>query len=295
VPDGGAQARLLDHRLHLQHGPIDLIIEAWGEPLEVQRAYAQATARFSDILETLVSELPLLRAPVGEQPRGPVARRMHAAVWPYRDVFITPMAAVAGAVADEVLAAMIAGRALARAYVNDGGDIALHLASGETLRLGVVGDIDNPAIDATATIDHEIPVRGIATSGRSGRSFSLGIADAVTIFAADGAAADAAATIVANAVNADHPAIVRAPANSIDPDSDLRERLVTTRVGTLDEATVSSALDSGVAEAERLMRAGLIVAAMLVLQGRIRTVGRPSWTTRALRYKPPKPAISAPS
>ena len=285
LPDG--------HRLHLQHGPIDLIIEAWGEPLEVQRAYAQATARFSDILDTLVSELPLLRAPVGEQPRGPVARRMHAAVWPYRDVFITPMAAVAGAVADEVLAAMTAGRALARAYVNNGGDIALHLASGETLRLGVVGDIDNPAIDATATIDHVMPVRGIATSGWSGRSFSLGIADAVTIFAADGAAADAAATIVANAVNVDHPAIVRAPANSIDPDSDLRERLATTRVGALDDATTSSALDSGVAEAGRLMRAGLIVAAMLVLQGQIRTVGRPSWTTRALRYKPPKPAISA--
>ncbi len=37
------------------------------------------------------------------------------------------MAAVAGAVADHILAAMIAGRRLAKAYVNDGGDIALHL------------------------------------------------------------------------------------------------------------------------------------------------------------------------
>jgi hypothetical protein len=88
---------------------------------------------------------------------------------------------------------------------------------------------------------------------------------------------------------------MRAPANSIDPDSDLGARLVTTRVGALDDATISSALDRGVAEAERLMRAGLIVAAMLVLQGHIRTVGRPSWTTRALRYKPPRQAISAPS
>ena len=293
----GAQARMLPdgHRLHLQHGPIDLIIQAWGDRDEVRRAYAQATARFADILETLVAELPLLRSAVAEQPRGSVARCMHAAVWPYRGVFITPMAAVAGAVADEVLAAMIAGRALARAYVNNGGDIAIHLAPGETLRLGVVGDIDNPAIDATATIDHDMPVRGIATSGWSGRSFSLGVADAATIFAADGAAADAAATIVANAVNADHPAIVRAPANSIDPDSDLGARPVTTQVGALDDATIAAALDGGVAEAERLMRAGLIVAAMLVLQGHIRTVGRPSWTTRALRYKPPRPGISAPS
>jgi len=96
-------------------------------------------------------------------------------------------------------------------------------------------------------------------------------------------------------VNADHPAIVRAPANSIDPDSDLCDMLVTTRVGALDDAIIAASLDRGVAEAERLMRAGLILAAMLVLQGQIRTVGRPSWTTRALRYKPPKQAISAPS
>lgn len=117
----------------------------------------------------------------------------------------------------------------------------------------------------------------------------------MTIFATNGAAADAAATIIANAVNADHPAIIRAPANSIDPDSDLRDMPVTTRVGTLDDATIAAALERGVAEAERQMRAELIVAAMLVLQGEIRTVGRPSWTTRALRCKPPRPAISAPS
>jgi hypothetical protein len=101
--------------------------------------------------------------------------------------------------------------------------------------------------------------------------------------------------MVANAVNAEHPAIIRAPANTIDPDSDLGERLVTTRVDALDAATIAAALDRGVAEADRLMRAGLLVAAMLVLQGQIRTVGRPSWTTRASRYKPPRPGISAPS
>lgn len=291
----GALARMLPdgRRLHLQHGPIDLIIQAWGAPEEVRRAYRQSIARFDDILPTLVSELPLLRAPVGEQPHGAVARRMHAAVWPYRDVFITPMAAVAGAVADEVLAALTAGRTLQRAYVNNGGDIAIHLAPGQSLTTGVVGDVDNPAIDATASLDHDMPMRGIATSGWSGRSFSLGIADAVTVFAKDAAAADAAATMVANAVDADHPAIARAPADTIDPDSDLRGTPVTTRVGALDAATIARALDRGVAEAERRMRAGLLVAAMLVLQGHIRTVGRPSWTTRALRYKPPEAEISA--
>ncbi len=106
----GPQARVLpDGRLHLQHGPIDLIVGAFGDRDETAAAYVQATERFADILETLVGELPILRRPVGEAHpllRGPVARRMADAVWPHRAVYITPMAAVAGAVADEMLAAL---------------------------------------------------------------------------------------------------------------------------------------------------------------------------------------------
>jgi len=104
------RATLPGGRLHLQHGPIDLVIEAWGERHEIAAAYEQAWRRFQDILETLVAELPILRRAVGPAyplARGPVARRMVAAVWPHRDVFITPMAAVAGSVADEMLADIV--------------------------------------------------------------------------------------------------------------------------------------------------------------------------------------------
>ncbi|MCX7159806.1 MAG: UPF0280 family protein, partial [Proteobacteria bacterium] len=90
--------RFPDGRLHLQHGPIDCIVEAIGERDEVDTAYAQATRRFEDILPTLVGELAVLRTPLGAAHplvRGPVAKRMVAAVWPHREVFITPMAAVA--------------------------------------------------------------------------------------------------------------------------------------------------------------------------------------------------------
>src|SRR5262249_22665650 len=198
-------------RLHLQHGPIDLIIEAFGGPDEVERAYRQAIDRFGDILPTLVRELPLLRRPVGDvYPllRGPVARRMAEAVWPHRAVYITPMAAVAGSVADEMLQAMLLGRTLDKAYVNNGGDIAFHLSEGHELRAGIFVD----ALDGAVRLTHDSPVCGIATSGWGGRSFSLGIADSVTVLSANAAAADAAATIIANAVNADHPTIERQPA-----------------------------------------------------------------------------------
>jgi ApbE superfamily uncharacterized protein (UPF0280 family) len=268
LPDG--------RRLHLNHGPIDLLIEAWGEPSEIAAACAQAARRFPDILPGLVGELPLLRraydaAHPGAE--GPVARRMVAACRPYPGVFLTPMIAVAGAVADEMLSALLAGRRLARAYVNDGGDIALHLAEGEHLTLGLVSDIEHPGIDGSTRIAASSPVRGVATSGRGGRSFSLGIADAVTVLARNAAAADTAATLIANAVDIDHPAVERRPARDLDPDSDLGDRLVTIGLGYLPPARIAEALDRGAACADRLGRAGLIDGAVLSLRGAFRISG----------------------
>jgi ApbE superfamily uncharacterized protein (UPF0280 family) len=259
-------ARFPDGRLHLQHGPIDLIVEAFGARAEVEAAYRQAIDRFGDILPTLVRELPTLRRPVdGAYPllQGPVARRMAEAVWPHRAVFITPMAAVAGAVADEMLQAMLAGRTLDKAYVNDGGDIAIHLTPGHSLRAGIFAQ----ALDGAVMLTHDRPVRGIATSGRGGRSFSRGIADSATVLARTAASADAAATLIANAVNVDHPAIERRPARDLDPDSDLGDLAVTVSVGDLPRDAIDEALDRGLVEARRLRRLGLIDSAAISLRG----------------------------
>lgn len=273
---GPQTAMLADgRRLHLNHGPIDLVIEAYGTEPERRAAYGQATARFRTILDELVAELPELRRPASTLPRGfdgPTARRMEAAVVPHAETFITPMAAVAGSVADEILAAMVAERSLDKAYVNNGGDIALHLASGSGIHAAIAGTghglADRLAIDAAS------PVRGIATSGWPGRSFSLGIADAVTVLARTGAEADAAATIIANAVDLPgHPAIRREAARSLAPESDLGDRLVTTGVGTLSSHEVDEALGGGLAVAETLRQRGLIEAAALFLSGEARICG----------------------
>jgi len=116
----------------------------------------------------------------------------------------------------------------------------------------------------------ETTVRGIATSGRGGRSFSLGIADSATVLAATAAAADAAATLIANAVNVDHPAIERRPARALDPDSDLGDLPVTVAVGPLPEAAIAEALDHGAEEARRLRLCGLIEGAAISLAGQWR-------------------------
>ncbi|TNC11035.1 UPF0280 family protein [Methylobacterium terricola] len=271
--DGPAHQLLADGRLHLQHGPIDLVLRAYGTEGAVAEAHRAAVDRFATVLGELVGELPELRKAMSERPRvqGTIARRMVAACRPHRE-FITPMAAVAGAVADEILEAMREAAPLDKAFVNDGGDIALHLTEGETLAVGVAADFSGgpvPALNGRVILACEDGIGGIATSGRQGRSFSLGLADSVTVLARDAAGADAAATLIANAVDLPgHAGVERVPATDLDPDSDLGPRLVTVAVPVLSVDAVAEALEAGRRRAAQLRAAGLIRSAALMLQGR---------------------------
>jgi ApbE superfamily uncharacterized protein (UPF0280 family) len=203
---------------------------------------------------------------------------MFEACWPHRSAFITPMAAVAGSVADELIGYFKEEAGIERAYINNGGDIALHLKPGQSYRIGLFANLAKFGVgmlelDGEFEIGAALPVRGIATSGWRGRSFSLGIADSVTVFAETAAAADAAATMIANRVNCDHPAIVRAPANSLKDDTDLGDLPVTVDVGVLPSAMVEGALEQGVWQANCLLRSNAIFGAVLALQGQTRALG----------------------
>jgi len=250
---------------------MDLILGAEGSAVDT--GHEAAWRRFEPLLDELVAELPLLRqavqAPCGL--RGQVARRMWTACEPFAAGFITPMAAVAGAVAQELIACY-QRPGITKAWVNNGGDIALHLAPRASVHVGLVADLAAANLDGHFTVRAEHPVRGIATSGWRGRSFSLGIADSVTVLAPTAAMADAAATVIANAVNVADHRIVRSPANRVKDNSDLGERLVTVDVPALPAALVHLALQSGAACARALQSAGLITSAVLVCQGRHITV-----------------------
>lgn len=254
-------------RLHLHHGPVDMIVDATGPGRRA--ALARAVARFETLLEELVAELPRLKRPDGPEPQGETARRMVAAVAPFAPVFVTPMAAVAGAGAETILAAICAGPGVEKAHVNNGGDVAFHLTEGRQIRAAVAG----PG-GGGIRIGFDDPVRGVATSGRGGRSHSLGIADSVTVLARGAALADAAATLIANAVDLPgHPAIARRPARALAPESDLGDRLVTVGVGPLTPEETDTALAAGMARAEGFRARGLIAGALLSLGGRLRTTG----------------------
>ena len=291
-----AQRTALDaNRWHFNHGPIDIVAEAHGDPYAVAAAHDAAWARFGHVLDELVRELPLLRAPVagGVRPRGVVGARMWDACAAFSPMFITPMAAVAGSVAQELIA-FYDRPGIERAWINNGGDIALHLAPGHSARVGVYADLarfdwrerDTGLLttDGQFEIKAAQPVRGVATSGWRGRSFSLGIADSVTVLAATAAQADAAATAIANAVDVDDAAIGRRPASECKDDSDLGDTLVTVDVPPLAPSQVKSALDTGAVCAKVLQKGGLVWAALLVCQGQWRLVE--PLCSKALRQSP---------
>ncbi len=286
-----SRARLDGDRWHFSHGPIDIVIGADGDTAAVTAAHQAAWQRFQPLLDELVAELSRLRAAVaaGDNPlRGEVARCMWAACAAHRPLFITPMAAVAGAVA-QALIGCYARPGVRRAWVNNGGDIALHLAAGESLRIGLVADLgrfDDAALrqaaagrvapDGRLTVHAGDGIAGVATSGWRGRSFSLGIADSVTVLAATAAQADAAATVVANAVNVEHPLVQRAPAHQLRDDTDLGDRRVIVSVPPLPPQEVAAALQNGTAVAHQLCQRGLIAAAALVCQGQVQLVSSPT-------------------
>jgi ApbE superfamily uncharacterized protein (UPF0280 family) len=260
---------------------MDIVIGAEGAPDAVAEAHEAAWRRFVPLLDELVSELPALRQPVsGSCPlSGAVARRMWRACHPFRSSYITPMAAVAGAVAQELIACY-ERTGVTRAWANNGGDIALHLAAGQSVRVGLLSDLarfdpaaDSPVpLDGGFTVDASLPVRGVATSGWRGRSFSLGIADSVTVLAATAAEADAAATVIANAVNVEDARILRRPACELKDDTDLGEIPVTVDVPPLDERQVDQALRAGQRRARELHACGLLWTALLSCQGRFATL-----------------------
>jgi len=269
---------LRDGRLHLNEGPIDLVVGAEGTPAAVRSAYERIARRFEGLLGELVAELPHLRQPLGAPARtfeGRVASQMAKAVSMHPDDFVTPMAAVAGAVADEMIAQVADIAGLRKIYVNDGGDIAFHLSAGETISIGLVTALQTATLDGSVRIPAAAPVRGIATSGMDGRSLSFGIADAVTVLARSAAEADVAATLIANTVDIDDGAVERAPAQDLDPDSDLGDRLVTVSRGQLSAAKIDLALEAGAARALQMIRSGKIEAAFLACDSRIRIVENP--------------------
>ena len=192
---------------------------------------------------------------------------MAEAVLATGDPWLTPMAAVAGSVSDAV-ADSLQSRGAVKVTANNGGDIALRLAPGQSLGLGVLYDLEKGGVDRVVRLTPEKGVGGVATSGLGGRSLTTGIASGVTVFSARCAQADALATLLADRSIIDSPAVHTCRAGELDPDSDIADLTVVTGVDPLTEEEKAKALSQVMAEAELQYERGGLIACIATVQGR---------------------------
>lgn len=257
----------------LDYGPITMSISVQGKNGPMTRV-AQKGAQKA--VETFERFAPIRRsayehtlALTGNKPPQ-VLLRMAGAVKASGDTSLTMMAAVAGSFADVVADKMIASGAT-KVIVNNGGDIAVRLKPPETVVVGIAEDITHKTTRYALKINSSSGIGGVCTSGLGGRSMTLGVASAVTVAAETAAIADACATSLANAVNVDSTAVVRRLAEEINPDTDIKGRLVTVEVGVLSQAEKGLAVLNGLTRAQDLYQAGVIRGAVICLQGRVET------------------------
>jgi len=249
-------------------GPMRLVIRAWkmGQP---QIGVARRAAEKSIIyLEQIASCRSLLSRAVPEivsWPEADLAVQMITSVRAIGDGDLTPMAAVAGTMADAV-ADWLAAQKMDRVIVDNGGDIALRLKAGQTAIVGIRPRIDSRLVSHVLNIDASQPGWGVTTSGVGGRSLTRGIASAVTVLAANASVADAAATAIGNACFVEDEGIVQLPADSLDPNTDIAGLSVTAKVGELPPEKIFQAIESARQKTELLSQRKIIRGAFIALQ-----------------------------
>lgn len=250
-----------------ENGPLHLVIRAYsGSGLDHEMAVAASHYAFT-CLEGVAGELPLLRQQHRElqlTPKHKISRAMLESVRAVGDADLTPMAAVAGSIADEV-ANWLMEKGATRAIVDNGGDIAIRLSPGERMTVGLRPTIESQKITHVIRLNSNSTTWGVNTSGLGGRSLTRGIASAVTAFGSTSSLADAAATAIANACFSQHKNILQVPARQIDSNSDLGEMLVTVSVQGLPEQIVAKALENGLQKASLVQQQGLIQGALIVI------------------------------
>jgi len=248
-------------------GPMRLVIRAWNKKQPQIKLARQAAEESISYLERIARCRMILSRSypeISDLPQDELALEMVNSVAIIGDDDLTPMAAVAGTIADAV-ANWLFERDLTKVIVDNGGDIAVRLAEGESVTVGVRPRVTSRHITHVINLDSGRPAWGVTTSGVGGRSLSRGIASAVTVLSAKASVADAAATAIANACFVKDDRIIQLPAAKIDPTSDLKDIPVTIEVGPLSAEKILAATDSARQKADDLSQKSIIDGAFIAL------------------------------
>ena len=267
----------------VDYGPMHMFISVFENGRPVVTLAKEGAYKAMRILEDLAKFIPVIKRKSkelkNEEIYPHVVRRMIEVTQEIGEPDLTPLAAVAGTTS-EVVADFIYERGGTKIIVDNGGDIAIRLRGGETARIGIKTEVDAKEPSYCISIHSETGIGGIATSGLGGRSFTKGIASAVTVLSKTASMADTAATVVGNYTDVEDSAIVRSLAEKIYPDTDLQREWVTLKVGKLSQGKIDKALKRGLVKAEMMWQKGFIKGALIAVQGKVVwTDSMNSWLT----------------
>jgi ApbE superfamily uncharacterized protein (UPF0280 family) len=252
-----------------ESGPMRLVISASiGKVLQTEMALRAAEESFG-FLERIAQHRKFLGRHFLEcrgKIKDPLVLKMISSVVMVGDEDLTPMAAVAGTIADEV-ADFLFERGMTKVVVDNGGDVAIRADGEVSITVGIRPDVSDRAVSHVIGLDPGLRSHGVATSGLGGRSLTRGIASAATVIARTASLADAAATAVANASFLEGAQVWRRPAEEIDPYTDIPGLDITVKVGALSDDKKRRALSKALGRAEDLVRRELILGAFVAVQG----------------------------
>ena len=260
---------LADDRVFLNYGPVQMTLMARAHGLAMTEQLKEAAeyvikllADLAEVQDNAKDVSTLGEANLSAYPLS--LRLMVEAVLEAGDWTLTPMAAVAGTFAD-LAGDWLVERGASKVMINNGGDIAIRLLGEEKTKLGLTPSIEALGYSHVLNLAADDGIGGVATSGFGGRSFTKGIASAVTVVARTARVADACATLIANHCFVEDPEILRMPAEQLDPNTDISGHLVTVKIGKLSPQTKKKALENGLRKAIELRAQGRIHGAVLFL------------------------------
>ena len=272
----GTQIHLLEGgRVLAEYGPMQLVISASIGAIPQVRECVRAAKESFHYLESVARCKDSIFAPwpcVKRHIEDEVVASMVSASRVVGDRDLTPMAAVAGAIADAV-ADFLYERGMTKVIVNNGGDVAIRLGSGQCVRIAVGAQGETGYCPTTIVLGDSEPSWGVASSGLGGRSLTKGIARLVTVISTRAAYADAAATAVANATFVEDPCVSMVDAEDVDPNTDIPGTRVVNGVGEISEATVALGLRRGKEKADDLIARGIILGAFIMIKDRVALAG----------------------
>lgn len=262
---------LEDGRVYIEYGPVSMVIKASKSSQMLTSLCSESILIIKKTLTDLGQDLEKLSkypAQISSNMLRDPSLRMLEAVNRIGEKTLTPMATVAGMVAD-IVADWLYSQGADKVIVNNGGDIALRLGNRQSVSMKILSNIhaNENEKEVIVRISEDNHIGGVCTSGLGGRSFTRGIANSVTVFSENCRIADACATHIANASYISSKRVHTTRAGKIQPSSDIADLSIVTKVDCLTKEEISKGIENIKKEAIRQIKRNNAMYVVADVQG----------------------------